>query len=320
MSFVLRPFQDQDYEAIAGIWNALYPDDRYSAEDCRCADERRQVRQRYVVLDPATQEVVGEGLVFSAGTDWMWLMVHPSRHRQGIGCHLFRRLEKDFRAWDATAVRASARDDRPNALDFLRKRGFVELWQNVELRLRVAEVDLEPFMPLGERLAGQGITLTTLREERERNPECLRKLHDLYNRVYSDIPLPDPYTPLPFEDFTRLAEGGNTPADAFTIARHGTCYVGISYVTRKEGFPEQLDQQLTGVAGEYRRLGIATALKVRTLQYAQQHGFQTIITGCQSDNAGMLALNERLGFRRGVSWVTFQKSLPPTVKTGDRST
>ena len=62
--------------------------------------------------------------------------------------------------------------------------------------------------------------------------------------------------------------------------------------------PDTLEVGLTGVRREYRRQGIAAALKFHTLSYAKEHGFQAIEPGSDSANEAILALNESVGFRK----------------------
>lgn len=64
---------------------------------------------------------------------------------------------------------------------------------------------------------------------------------------------------------------------------------------------------LTAVKRAYRRQGIALALKLRAIVYAQEHGKPYIKTWNDSPNEGMIALNERLGFVRQIGWLTYRK-------------
>jgi len=70
--------------------------------------------------------------------------------------------------------------------------------------------------------------------------------------------------------------------------------------------PSNVQQLLTGILPEYRRRGIATALKMKTIEYAHKHGFRRILTN--SENPAMQALNAKLGFRPGP-WFVFRKTL-----------
>lgn len=66
---------------------------------------------------------------------------------------------------------------------------------------------------------------------------------------------------------------------------------------------------LTGVTRECRRQGIAKALKLHTIRYAQQHGYAAIETGANSTNHAILVLNLSVGFQKTYAWVTFEKQL-----------
>jgi GNAT superfamily N-acetyltransferase len=70
---------------------------------------------------------------------------------------------------------------------------------------------------------------------------------------------------------------------------------------------------LTGVRREYRRQGVATALKVQTIAYAKQHGFREIVT--KTANPAMLSLMEKLGFQHESGEVRLLKALlPPPLR------
>ncbi|MBE2224121.1 MAG: GNAT family N-acetyltransferase [Anaerolineae bacterium] len=63
---------------------------------------------------------------------------------------------------------------------------------------------------------------------------------------------------------------------------------------------------VTTVRREYRRRGIATALKVHIIRFAQENGVQEIFTGNDSQNP-MYQLNLKLGFKSQPSWVRVEK-------------
>ena len=64
---------------------------------------------------------------------------------------------------------------------------------------------------------------------------------------------------------------------------------------------------MTGVVRAYRRRGIATALKVRTIQYAQTVGAETIVTSNEENNP-MNILNRKLGFEPMPAWISYHRS------------
>ena len=105
-----------------------------------------------------------------------------------------------------------------------------------------------------------------------------------------------------------MKEPGLLP-DAYAIAKDGTNYVGLSAVRRLDKEPHGLGQLLTGVRREYRSKGVAFAMKLKVIDYAQKNGYKLIITEMESTNTGMLGINMKLGFKRQVGFVGFSKTL-----------
>lgn len=66
---------------------------------------------------------------------------------------------------------------------------------------------------------------------------------------------------------------------------------------------------MTGVIRDYRKRGIATALKVRALTYAKERGAPAVRTWNEVNNDGMLGINFRLGFVRQPAWIEMGKTL-----------
>jgi GNAT superfamily N-acetyltransferase len=97
--------------------------------------------------------------------------------------------------------------------------------------------------------------------------------------------------------------------DAFFVAKDGERYVGESYLLLDLNDPEALYQGLTGVRPEYRRRGIAMALKVRVMEYARDRGCKTVKTWNSTLNEGMLSINHKLGFTGHTAWIELEKRL-----------
>ncbi len=60
--------------------------------------------------------------------------------------------------------------------------------------------------------------------------------------------------------------------------------------------PGVAEDGLTVVARDWRRRGLAIALKRLELAWAAEHGFSEVLTWTQRGNEGMRAVNERLGY------------------------
>lgn len=316
MNFHIREFTPDDYDAIAQIDNAIYPDYRSSADEIRYDDEHfdrtKYIFKRYVA--EISDCVVGYAEynhmpgMFHPQKFWIHGGVHPDFQSQGIGRALYEQIESDLRALNAIRIFTSAREDYSRSLQFLQENGFVEARRSWESRLAVKTFDFSKFTHYLEKFSAHGLTISTLAEERQRDPACLKKLYELYVLVMEDVPHPDQYTPVDFEHFLRYSvEHPDAIAEGYFIAKDGEKYIGLSNLRRSLGEPKDLYQGLTGVRREYRNRGIAMALKLKTIEYARMHGYDFIKTWNDSTNVGMLAINEKLGFVRQPAWITFVK-------------
>src|SRR3972149_6060569 len=172
-----------------------------------------------------------------------------------------------------------------------------------------------------ERVPAQGILLPRLGAEGERDPEALRKAYELQQACGRDVPAVGQPTDTTFEMFVAHdIEAPTALLDAFFLAKDGDRYVGVSLLQRRLAQPDVLSQHLTGLLREYRGRGIAMALKLQTVKYAQAHGYREIRTGNDARNRPMLRINEAMGFVKEPAWITFEKRLggSPAQETGAR--
>src|SRR5207245_395222 len=96
------------------------------------------------------------------------------------------------------------------------------------------------------------------------DPECHKKLHALVQAVSEDIPRPEQFTPVSFEQWSAFEmKSPNLVPQGYMIAKEGDKYVGMSTVWKAQKDPKGLYQGLTGVIREYRGRGIAVALKLK---------------------------------------------------------
>jgi GNAT superfamily N-acetyltransferase len=317
-TFTLRPFGRHDYLPLVGISKAVYGDGHESADEWRHADPQYRHSQgalRYVALCEATGKVAGYG---SLGNEpWLdqqrkrrlELLVHPEHQRCGFGTALYEQLIQDVPLEEVAALETRVREDKPSSLEFLGDRGFAERERSWKLELAVAEADLSPLEEAVRRLKAGGIQITTLAEEKALDPDSVHRLHSLWLELSADQPGYDPDTAPQFLEFVQWLASPNRPSEACFIARAGDAYVGMSMLMKRAAEPGTLTQNLTGSVRSHRRRGIATALKLCTIRYAREHGYERILTASDSLNAPALALNEKLGFRRQVGWVTLEKAL-----------
>jgi len=199
----------------------------------------------------------------------------------------------------------------PISLSFLAKRGFKEKFRTWESWLNPAIVNVSEYSHYSKKASTAGIEISTLARELRDDPECYAKLYTLNQDLMADVPLPEPFTPLPYEQWLAfdMKDPGLIP-EAYTIAKHGTQYIGLSTVRRLDKEPRGLYQALTGVRREYRGKGVAFAMKLKVIEYAVKNGYEKIKTENATTNAPMFGINMKLGFKRETGWIAFCKTLP----------
>jgi GNAT superfamily N-acetyltransferase len=110
----------------------------------------------------------------------------------------------------------------------------------------------------------------------------------------------------------RVFSNPNLLPDAYFVAVDGERYVGLSALWTSQVRKDELMTGLTGLTGtlrEYRRRGIAVALKLKGIAWARDHGYQWIKTWNATTNAGVLAINQQLGFVKQPAWIEYAKDL-----------
>ena len=321
----LRPFHDPDWPTVSAIASARAGTDVRSFElwvnRREKFDESRYFRRQYVVED---KYIIAYGAVEQTvylPKYRMLLLSDPRWIERGAGALLLDRLLSD--AAEAKAITVSCRQyaSEIELVNLLQSRGFEEVSRVLDLRLTVADADVAPFLPLLRRIEEQGISITTFAEERERDPRCVEKLYELSTLLREDDPGRGPLAPAGYNAREALMwlEMPYVRPDALFIAKKGDEYLAVSDVSLFEALPRGLTQGFTGVRREYRRRGLAKALMIREVLYAQSHGYQIIQSFNKPEQVAMRALNEKLGFVVMLEQLLLEKCLRDVVAVDERS-
>ena len=141
-----------------------------------------------------------------------------------------------------------------------------------------------------------GIDLVSLAER----PDLERAVYEVDCEVGGDVPRPegDDFEGQPFDRWReQYLEGPGAVPDAMIAALAGDAVVGYTGLRRRGASSPVAENMLTAVRREWRRRGIATALKREQVARARAAGIEQIFTTNDETNAGMRGVNARLGYR-----------------------
>jgi GNAT superfamily N-acetyltransferase len=318
MTLTIRPFTGDDYSALVAIHNAALPDFPDTVAEWQHYDATRnhdRLDMRLIAEHDGVPVGFGrfnhiEGM-YHPRKFFVELYVRPEVQGRGIGFALYQQGLAALAPYDPLALRTFAFEHYPATIRFIERQGFREEQREWLSSLDVTAFDPSPWTEQVERTLAGGVQITSLAEYMRHEPDYRRKLYAARMAIHMDVPRPDPYTPVPFEQWAEsfFGEPGLLPEAMFLGIVDGEV-AGVSELWRSERGADTLDTGLTGVRREYRRRGIALALKLRAIAYAQACGIREIMTGNASTNRPMLSINEALGFVRGPAEIGYLKTFP----------
>lgn len=305
----LRPATADDFGALVAILNAIRPEPLTPGGLIRLDALERQrpgaLLERTVAVDD-TGAVVGFGSISrddALPPDYyrVDLGVAPAARGQGAGTLIYTELERRATELGAVLLRATCRGDDEACAAWAARRGFVEELQRTESVLDLTAWDGSRFAGHVDRVRAKGLKLLALPDI----PDELQMLgmYTVMALTVLDVPNCEPGFPMYDQwrdEFTGL-EAPRVSAIALDAGR----VVGVSLLCLPALPGYGAETIYTGVLREYRRRGIATALKLLTIQAARDAGVPYMRTNNDFDNPPMLSLNAKLGYRlvQGPRWL-----------------
>jgi len=218
------------------------------------------------------------------------LAVVPARRRQGIGSSLFAEISARGRTLGTGQIQGEVQESDAESRAFFEHRGFVPVGGEKAVVLELEGIDPPEVEP------PDGVRIVTRAEE----PDRLDGMYALATQADEDIPGStgvqsyerwrsmdiDRPNCLPELCFLALA-GDEVIGYAFLLAQGSRAFHGLT-VTRRD----------------WRRRGVATALKHAEIATAKREGFERLLTESEERNEPMRRLNEKLGFVPAPEWST----------------
>lgn len=300
-SLILRPAEpDRDFGQLAA-WFSLLEDETTTEPSLRTYYDRERARITQQVAVAEGGELLGfwwaardrlqpERTTFS-------LFVKPDRRGQGIGRALYAGLEQAVRAAGVAHLRVSVWDNRPEDRAFAERRGFVERWHTLAMRLDLAAFEDRPYDAIITRLQSEGFRFTSMAALGD-TEEAQRKLYAL-NEMTNMETLGTDGTPAwaSFEDFQQRVCRADwyKPAGQMVVIDTATGdWAAMSAISRFDDYAYNLH---TGVDRRYRGRKLAQAVKVLALRYARAVLLVTTVrTHHNSRNLPMIAIDRKLGY------------------------
>jgi hypothetical protein len=176
--------------------------------------------------------------------------------------------------------------------DALRLRGFVpERLDRVSV-VDTRTADISELAPRLESARAAGYELVQLAEI-----DDLRGIFDLDMEVMDDMPGGEAAHGMSFEEWSQdLTESPDLSHEGSSIVVHEGKAVALALLAVDELARRGRNEE-TGTARAHRRRGLATLAKLATTSWARDNGVDEIVTDNAEANAGMLAINEQLGYR-----------------------
>jgi mycothiol synthase len=299
VTIVIRPVDtDEDYAAWRQVRIAVLPNERAdSVESLR----EQAGPQRQFLLAEVDGEVAGSGIVGKgdqAGRGGISARVVPDWRRRGVGTAMLRELAERAAGMGFTVVGCNV--DDPGSVRFAERFGFREVDRQVE---QVREIGDEPAPRIPD-----GVEVVRVSER----PELWRAAYEVLGaQAFQDMALDAPLD-ISLEQWERewIAD-----PDAMFVALADGEVIGCAGLLPDPDTPSRAEHALTAVRRDWRRRGVAAALKRLTLALAAERGLTEVYTWTQRGNDDMRALNTHLGFTTRTESLSMRATLPLTGLT-----
>jgi mycothiol synthase len=280
---------DADLEAMIQVQALVRPEWRPKLENLRHNLEANPDLTYFV--GRLGEEPVACGFVepwgdFSQGD----LAVVPARRGRGIGSALFAEISTRARGLGKAQIRGEVQESDADSRAFFEHRGFVPVGGEKAVVLELEGIEPpEPDPP-------EGVRIVTRAEE----PNRLDEMYAVATQADEDIP--GSAGVQSYERWRAMdIDRPNCLPELCFLALAGDEVIGYA-ILQESG--ERAFHGLTVTRRDWRRRGVATALKHAEISAAKRAGFKRLLTESEERNEPMRRLNEKLGFVPAPEWST----------------
>jgi mycothiol synthase len=221
--------------------------------------------------------------------------VLPGWRRRGVGTAVLRDLAGRAQVMGFTVVNSNVED--PGSVRFAERYGFREVDRQVE-QARAIGTEPAPLVP-------DGVVIVPVSERPELWPAAYPVVGA---QAFQDMATVAPLDISP-EQWER--DWITDPGAMFVALADGDV-IGCAGLLPDPDEPGRAEHALTAVRRDWRRRGVAAALKRTCLTWAAAHGLGEVYTWTQRGNDDMRTLNAHLGFVTRTESLTMRAGLPLT--------
>ncbi len=319
-NFSIRPFEptDTDYSAIVKLFNQDRSGLPSTITIWKTNDDNRNSKEfyrRYIgeIKTNKGKKIIATGIISKKG-----LFDEPGKYfitycidhafiNKGLDELMYNHLLSNLGEDHLIELKTEIFGEHAYKLNFLLKKGFKQHANPKRYsELNVTNFKLELFKNYTQKVTESGIKISTLKELQKNDINWMKKLYKLETSIQKDLSDETDSEPLSIAEYAEMFENPNFLPEAQFIALDEGVYVGISSLWKDTFFDDLLWVGTTSVLPSYKRKGIATALKVRTIAFAKSYGINKILTR-NIENSPMQKLNLKLGFKQGILLQFFSK-------------
>jgi mycothiol synthase len=272
---------DDDLEAMIHVRRLVTPEARPTVEILRFNLSSKE-GLTYLVARSG-DEAVACGFVepwapFAAAD----IAVVPAARRRGIGTAMLAEVSARARALGKEEIQGEIKASDDDSRAFLEHRGFVRVGGEEALVLELGDAEPpEPEPPAGIRIV-----------TRVEEPDRLNEMYAVAVEAAEDIPGSEGAQTFDEWRAHEIDKPVRRPELCF-LALAGDEVVGYAAL---QVYGEEVFHGLTATRRDWRRRGVATALKRAEIAAAKRAGFRRLLTESEERNEPMRRLNEKLGF------------------------
>jgi len=299
LNYEIRPIDyDRDVVELAAMLDKVMTNGM-TVENIRTWRNSPSPLNRHMIATDAYGSIVGWYALSRSENEpenraFVSIIVHPDQRREGIGSALLEDAVVSGRSTGIKELRSRIKDDEPGWLEWAKSKGFEIDRHSFRSSIKLSEFDFSLFESHIAELRTEGIVFTTLAELGD-TEESRRLYYEVDCAAAIDVPGEDHVASWDEYNNHTFKSEEYRPEGAF-LAMDGDRMVAVANVWMDVEH-DRMENAFTGVDPDYRGRGIAQSLKALTIVHAQQTGVSEILTENDSENAQILAVNRKLGYK-----------------------